>query len=236
MRLLLLSVAILVASAAPATAQYPDVVIYCCAGLSGAYDGTSVQLRVQLHASSVTEARRINDVVGLDVYRITGGSGPCGERVRVTATPIPWTQADVLDHAFTDSGVEPNRLYSYHVEAVDAQRGFIDLRWGWGYSIACWVRTGDVPIGHGVLETVAQPSVDPCPLECYGLGGDVILPPELRSYVDSHIPLFLYGPNLDCCGHPQFGTAAVITSARRSTCIVAVQPATWGLVKQLYRD
>src|SRR5262245_19244751 len=153
MRPLLLSIVILLAMIVPATAQSPDVLIYCCAGLSGVYDGTTVQVHIQLHAQVVNVPFRIDDVAGVDIYRITGGSAPCSQPVRMTTTPIPWTRADALDEVFTDRVVEPNHLYGYHVVAVDANRTPLDLQWGWGFPLDCWVRTGDVPIGHGTIET-----------------------------------------------------------------------------------
>ena len=238
MRLLLWSVAFLVATTVPATAQPPDVLIYCCAGLSGVYDGTAVQVRVQLRAQSVNTPFRIDEVAGLDIYRVTGGSAPCSQPVRMTTTPIPWTRADALDQIFTDPVVEPNRVYSYHVVAVDAHRTPLDLQWGWGFPLDCWVRTGDVPIGHGFIERYAPSDayVEPCANECYPAAGDVIVPAQLRPYLDSGISLFLYGNNINCCGHPQFGSPLVVASGRPSACTEAVTPSSWGLVKQLYRD
>jgi len=232
MKMVAIAFVVIMAVALPVAGQVQEALIYCCAEVSGTYDGTSVQLHVVVNAAQISFEGRLDEIVGLELYRATAED--CGTPVRITAAPIPWSRNTPIDQFITDYTAEPGHLYHYRVVAVDRFWQPIGLQWGWGFEIQGWVRTGNVPIAHGTVDNdEGVTAVRNCAGECLLGGTTGALPHHLRRYINTETPLLLYG--YIGGAHPQFGWSMLIVDGRPAECVVGVEASAWGHVKQLYR-
>jgi hypothetical protein len=173
---------------------------------------------------------------GLDLYRrVTGFE--CGAFERLNPEPLPFTPYGDLD--YVDGTTSPGNAYEYMIRAVDSNRDPVTA------NPDVWlgaVTNGEALIGHGMIGTdnpCGYPAPYlihlPCPEEClvhFVESGWVLYP-----FANTGQSLSIYGTfstAFNCEGY--YTTFASVTRVEPSLCLVAVEPATWGDVKRLYRD
>jgi hypothetical protein len=111
--------------------------------------------------------------------------------------------------------------------------------------VAGYVTNGEALIGHGTIVAYPRcgyPGTMPvhlaCPEECFpafvGWHGISLLYPHANTGRSVSVYGEVY-TGWDC-DTGAFTTLARVTRVEPSLCIVAVEPATWGSVKRLYRD
>jgi hypothetical protein len=206
-------------------------------------DGFHVQ--ITLTQSSWSTQCWPSEPVGVDVYRRELGA-TCGPLLLVTGEPLPWValpgegQPVVLGE-IVDESAATNTAYEYVARAVDAQRGAIP---GDPDAVLGYATAGEAMIGLG--ELVAAPDcgvsfvqwIASCDGACFPnpfVGSPV--PAEVLPYFNSGATLRIYGefdgisPTLCNVHLPR----VLITRVEEGTCVVPVQPTTWGAVKSVYQ-
>jgi hypothetical protein len=174
---------------------------------------------------------------GLDLYRRVIGF-ECGDFERLNPEPFPFTPYGDID--YLDGTTLPGNSYEYRIRAVDSNRDPVianpEVRLG-------FATNGEALIGHGTIFThnlCGYPGPyyvhASCSEECFpgfvGWNFDPLVP-----YANTGQTVSIYGAVwmlANCEG--DYETFADITRVEPSTCLVAVEPATWGGVKRLYRD
>lgn len=242
----LLVLVIAIGALISATAS-PGVVQAVCfeASLVSQVEADGMHLQITLTQWSWSTYCWPNELAGVDVYRRALGT-TCGPLVLVTDEPIPWTGLPAEGEPFAfgeivDSGVEGNTAYEYVARAVDAQRKAVA---GNPDAVIGYASTGEALIGHGYL--VATPDcgisfiqwIDTCEDACFPrpfVGSPV--PADVSPYFNSETSLRIYGefngvsPSFCNVHWPR----VFISRVEVSSCIVAVQPVTWGNVKSVYQ-
>lgn len=165
-------------------------------------------------------------------------SDPCGTETRVTY--LPWNQQGVplVTGDIMDTNVEANTSYQYLAYGIDGQ----------GARMAPIAMIGVASTGfgllcHGVLSNIADCGVSGVwrAVACYNeCAGSLLLesaPPDALPYFNTTTTLAIYGevaglsPALCNVVEPWFK----ITSVVEQSCVVAVEPVTWGAVKAMYK-
>lgn len=182
---------------------------------------------------------------GVDLYRRSLGL-ECGDAVRVTDAPIPWSWNDqapfpefALQIQFVDPTTADGTGYRYEVRAVDGDRNPIAQD---PEAVVGFATHGEALLGHGSLLSGGDcglsftQEVEPCPNECFP-AALVGVPDELAPYFNTGQTFLLYG---SITGVSRFfcNTSipqAVLTRGTPSLCVVGVAPMTWTEAKRLYR-
>jgi len=180
----------------------------------------------------------------VDVYRRALGS-TCTPLVLLTDQPLQWPAVPqgggpVALGEVVDGDAVANTAYEYIVRAVGANRDPIA---GDDDVVVGYASDGDALVGHGTL--VAGPdcgmssvsSLNPCQDACFPFANVGSYPAEVNAYFNTDTELLVYG-HFDavwaylCNVHIPRVT---ISSVTPSPCILAVEPASWGAVKSIYR-
>ena len=138
----------------------------------------------------------------------------------------------------TDAGVSPGAGYHYQARPVDAQRNPVETP----FPIVGSATTGPALLAQAQVFFDPYGGLTgyfllPCPQSCMADGIlERPLPDELLPYVDTGTTLLLYGEVTGTAsGYNSFFPKLRIDHAQPATCVVEVAPASWSLVKRMYR-
>ena len=188
----------------------------------------------------------------------TGGSPECGYLTFLrngvqTNLFIPREIGTTITRTVVDTDVDPSTLYCYTMDfrqipiPVALPCGDFWNAFEQFYLIQTCVNTGPDPafIGHGYLSEfypgggeVDHNETQAILLRCEDtssiLAGLHSIPAEAEQYLDSGIPVAVYGTWLCCWAQGVWLLNAQVVVPR--SCVLAVKETTWGRVKSLYRD
>jgi len=179
------------------------------------------------------------EFVGFDIYRYAGIG--CAPTV-LNAEPFPRLPG-LQTYQFVDLDIDSDTNYRYRVRLVDAGRQplYACSVFDCGEimhnvcSVITYANTGAyAPLYHGTLEDWGWGIlVNPCPGSC-GHGGFISSSDvDLTPYLDTDIPVQLYGSVSDECGVE--GDPAHVTAVSPTACALEDAPISWGGLKSLYR-
>jgi hypothetical protein len=143
-------------------------------------------------------------------------------------------QTGTVTHQVIDHGLQPNTAYKYRILPCTGFSWAYDC--GWGLNITALAATtgpGLTAIGHGELVCCGTPlGLVYC--DGWDCGGANVnnIPPEAAQYVESGIPVILYGTFERTC---QWEWFYQVTQVVPAPCTVAVEAATWSATKMMFR-